>query len=139
MISSVLVERDLSENRFPPIGPAAREHVFRIMLVVPFPLHGTPEKGRKDCGLAVNISPSKTVRMRSGAGPCGGSHMTLVHAEGANMGGIGKEAKPPKKLPGEDADKAKRPPPVPVGDDEIEDGDFATPKRDRTGEDDQPL
>lgn len=53
------------------------------------------------------------------------------------MAGIGKKGKLPKKLPGKDNDKAKKPPSVPIDDDE--DGDIATPKRDRYGEDDQPL
>ena len=40
-----------------------------------------------------------------------------------------------------DDGKPKKPPPVPapVEDDDIEDGDIATPKRDRYGDDDQPL
>jgi hypothetical protein len=55
------------------------------------------------------------------------------------MGGIGKKGKLPKKLAGKDDDKAKKPPPAPIDDDDIEDGDIATPKRDRYGDDDQPL
>ena len=51
------------------------------------------------------------------------------------MGGIGKKGAPPKK---EDA-KPKKPPPKPAEDDDVEDGDFATPKRDRHGDDDEPL
>jgi hypothetical protein len=50
------------------------------------------------------------------------------------MGGIGKEK--PRK---ESGDKSRKPPPPPVEDDEIEDGDIATPKRDRSGNDDEPL
>jgi hypothetical protein len=30
-------------------------------------------------------------------------------------------------------------PPAPIEDDDVEDGDIATPKRDRNDEDDQPL
>ena len=59
-------------------------------------------------------------------------------SEGNDMGGIGKK----NELPVTDDDKSKKPPqppPAPVEDDDVEDGDFATPKRDRTGEDDQPL
>jgi hypothetical protein len=52
-----------------------------------------------------------------------------------NMGGIGKKS----ELPGKDDGKSKKPPPAPIEDDDIEDGDFATPKRDRHGDDDQPL
>jgi hypothetical protein len=55
--------------------------------------------------------------------------------KGNNMGGSGKDSKPLK--PGDD--KAKKPPPPPVEDDELEDGDIATPKRDRCGNDDEPL
>ena len=51
------------------------------------------------------------------------------------MCGIGKKGEPPKQAD----DKAKKPPAKPVDDDDTDDGDFATPKRDRYGEDDQPL
>jgi hypothetical protein len=53
-------------------------------------------------------------------------------ADGTGGGG-GKE-KPPGKVGGEPGK-----PPPPGEDDDVEDGDFATPKRDRYGEDDQPL
>jgi hypothetical protein len=51
------------------------------------------------------------------------------------MGRTGKK----NEIPNKADDKSKKPPPVPVEDDDIEDGDFATPKRDRHGDDDQPL
>lgn len=51
------------------------------------------------------------------------------------MGGAGKQ----NELPGKNDGKSKKPQPVPVEDDDAEDGDFATPKRDRYGDDDQPL
>lgn len=51
------------------------------------------------------------------------------------MGGIGRRSEPPKQ----GDDKPKKPLPPPVEDDEIEDGDIATPKRDRSGNDDEPL
>ena len=51
------------------------------------------------------------------------------------MGGIGRSNEPPKQ----GDDKPKKPPPPPIEDDEIEDGDIATPKRDRNGDDDEPL
>jgi hypothetical protein len=38
-----------------------------------------------------------------------------------------------------DNGKSKKPPSPPAEDDDDEDGDFATPKRDRSGDDDQPL
>ncbi|MDA9507712.1 hypothetical protein XI09_24380 [Bradyrhizobium sp. CCBAU 11386] len=51
-----------------------------------------------------------------------------------------KPSEPPKtaseKLAG---DKAKKPPPRDLDDDDYEDGDIATPKRDRYGPDDEPL
>jgi hypothetical protein len=50
------------------------------------------------------------------------------------MGNTGKKREPAKKAD----DKSKQPPP-PGADDEYEDGDFATPKRDRYGNDDEPL
>ena len=37
------------------------------------------------------------------------------------------------------ADKPKKPVQAPVDDDDYEDGDIATPKRDRSGNDDEPL
>jgi hypothetical protein len=58
--------------------------------------------------------------------------MTLAISDETNehdMGGAGKE-KPPGKVD----DKQGKPPPR---DDDIEDGDIATPKRDRNDEDDQ--
>jgi hypothetical protein len=61
---------------------------------------------------------------------------TPIHPiKGTYMGGIGRESKPLK----EDDDKSKKPPPAPLEDDECEDGDIATPKRDRSGNDDEPL
>ena len=51
------------------------------------------------------------------------------------MGGTGKKHEPPKK----DSSKPTTPPPPPIEDDDFEDGDIATPKRDRCGDDDQPL
>ncbi len=51
------------------------------------------------------------------------------------MGGTGKKT----ELPNKEDDKSRKSPSAPVEDDDIEDGDFATPKRDRHGDDDQPL
>ncbi len=52
------------------------------------------------------------------------------------MGEIGRKDKPPKKQ----EDRPIAPPPAePAGDDQYEDGDFSTPKRDRNGTDDEPL
>lgn len=51
------------------------------------------------------------------------------------MGGTGRKNEPPKQP----EDKPKKPEPAPVEDDDDEDGDFATPKRDRHGNDDEPL
>jgi hypothetical protein len=50
------------------------------------------------------------------------------------MMAAGKKYEPPKKA--EDKSKKKPPPPV---DEDYEDGDIATPKRDRNGTDDEPL
>jgi hypothetical protein len=61
--------------------------------------------------------------------------MTSIDPNQGNiMGGTGKNTEPPK-----DDGKPKKPPPPPVEDDDFEDGDIATPKRDRDGDDDQPL
>ncbi|HLG84412.1 MAG TPA: hypothetical protein VKY22_25670 [Bradyrhizobium sp.] len=54
------------------------------------------------------------------------------------MGGSGRKDEPGKKAD----DKAKKPPPAPPqldDNDDYEDGDIATPKRDRSGNDDEPL
>jgi hypothetical protein len=51
------------------------------------------------------------------------------------MGGTGQKDELPNKPDG----KSKKKPPAPIEDDESEDGDIATPKRDRTGNDDEPL
>jgi hypothetical protein len=55
--------------------------------------------------------------------------------KGNNMGGTGKK----NERPGKDDDKLKKSPPKSAEDDDVEDGDIATPKRDRYGEDDEPL
>ena len=51
------------------------------------------------------------------------------------MGGTGRKNEPPKPAD----DKPKKPERIPIEDDDNEDGDIATPKRDRTGDDDEPL
>jgi hypothetical protein len=43
------------------------------------------------------------------------------------------------ELPSKPDGKSKKKPPAPIRDDELEDGDIATPKRDRNGDDDEPL
>jgi hypothetical protein len=61
--------------------------------------------------------------------------MGKTQTGGNDMGGTGKNQEPPKK----DDGKSKKSPPATTEDDDREDGDFATPKRDRYGDDDQPL
>jgi hypothetical protein len=51
------------------------------------------------------------------------------------MGGTGKKTERPDK----DDGKSRKPPSRPIEDDDIEDGDIATPKRDRSDADDEPL
>ena len=53
------------------------------------------------------------------------------------MGGTGKSQK--SEIPKKDDGKPKKSPPTPIEYDDYEDGDIATPKRDRHGDDDQPL
>jgi hypothetical protein len=48
------------------------------------------------------------------------------------MSGFGKKNEPSKT--GKPVGKPKKPPPKPIEDDDYEDGDFATPKRDRDDE-----
>jgi hypothetical protein len=57
------------------------------------------------------------------------------------MAKIGKPSEPPKVTENKQADdKAKKPPPpLDTDDDDYDDGDMATPKRDRYGPDDEPL
>jgi hypothetical protein len=50
------------------------------------------------------------------------------------MGGTGGKNQVPNKHDGK-----TRKPPSTAEDDDVEDGDIATPKKDSTGEDDQPL
>ena len=52
-----------------------------------------------------------------------------------HMGGTGRKNEPPKP----EDDQPKKPEHIPVEDDDNEDGDIATPKRDRDGNDDEPL
>jgi hypothetical protein len=51
------------------------------------------------------------------------------------MGRTGPKGEPPDKRDG----KSKKSPPAPANDDDLEDGDIATPKPDRDGDDDLPL
>jgi hypothetical protein len=60
-----------------------------------------------------------------------------VHRQGKAMGNMGRKSEPPKQ-PDEKA-KKKPPPPARSDDEDYEDGDIATPKRDRSGNDDEPL
>jgi len=57
--------------------------------------------------------------------------------KGEIMGGSGQK----RELPNKDGKAKPLPPakPAPIEDDDVEDGDFATPKRDRYGSDDEPL
>jgi len=56
-------------------------------------------------------------------------------AEKVRYGRQRNKNEPPKQ----DNNKPKKPPRAPVEDDDDEDGDIATPKRDRHGNDDEPL
>jgi hypothetical protein len=53
------------------------------------------------------------------------------------MAKIGRPNEPPKTKTADD--KTKKPKPSRDTDDDFEDGDIATPKRDRYGDDDEPL
>jgi hypothetical protein len=55
--------------------------------------------------------------------------------KGDIMGRTGQKGELPNKRDG----KSNKPPPAPIGDDDTEDGDIATPKRDGSGDDDEPL
>ena len=58
-----------------------------------------------------------------------------VQSRNTRMGGTGKKPEQGKTT----KDGGQKPPPKPVDDDDYDDGDIATPKRDHTGDDDQPL
>jgi hypothetical protein len=53
------------------------------------------------------------------------------------MGGTGKSRK--SNPPGKREKEASKPPRSPIEQDDVEDGDIATPKRDCHGDDDEPL
>ncbi|MGW1426036.1 hypothetical protein ACWAT4_38560 [Bradyrhizobium manausense] len=55
------------------------------------------------------------------------------------MAKIGNKTAKPNEPPKTVDDKAKKPEPPRDTDDDYEDGDIATPKRDRYGTDDEPL
>ena len=128
MISGQTLRVCPEENRLPLCANAALW--ARIMLVCPA-LHRMGEKGRKDCTIAVNIFATMAVRLRS----------IRPRVEGNIMGGTGKKREFPEKaaLPNKAGGKSKKPPPAATADDDYEDGDIATPKRYRYGDDDQPL
>ena len=52
------------------------------------------------------------------------------------MGNTGRKNEPPKQA---DDEAKEKPPPSRADDEDYEDGDIATPKRDRYGPDDEPL
>jgi hypothetical protein len=56
-----------------------------------------------------------------------------------DMGGTGRKRELPGKEDGKYKKSSRKSPPATPEDDDLEDGDIATPKRDRYGEDDQPL
>lgn len=60
---------------------------------------------------------------------------SILDQIGKDMGRTGKKGALPKK----DDDKSAKSPPAAVEEEDYEDGDFATPKRDRNDEDDRPL
>jgi hypothetical protein len=61
--------------------------------------------------------------------------ISIDPADERGIGGGGKKEKPRGNVGG----KSGKPLPPPREDDDFEDGDIATPKRDRNDEDDQPL
>jgi hypothetical protein len=79
---------------------------------------------------AVKIAPV-TVNM-----PANGGDIEVKTSRNTLMGGTSR--KPDKGKTTEGGGK-KSPPKVVEDDDDDEDGDFATPKRDRHGDDDQPI
>jgi hypothetical protein len=88
-------------------------------------LHPTAEKGSEDCASGGNM-------------PANGGEIEVnwsVQGRSTHMGGTDKQPEKVKTT----RDGGKKPPPKAVEDEDEEDGDFATPKRDRHGDDDQPI
>jgi hypothetical protein len=86
------------------------------------------------------LSTAANIRLEGGKieiGACGPtSGQTSIGPHRRNiMGRTGKKS----ELPDKQDSKSKQPPPAPIGNDEIEDGDIATPKRDLSDTDDEPL
>jgi hypothetical protein len=106
------------------------------MLWLCLPLHRMQEKGRKDCPIAANMGlKGGQIEVADLTGWLG-----KAQTGGNDMGGTDKNNEPPKNEPPKrDDGKSKKSPPATTEDDDREDGDFATPKRDRYGDDDQPL
>jgi hypothetical protein len=65
------------------------------------------------------------------------SSASSIQMKRHNMARTGQKTNPPAKEGGQPATPV--PSPAPVEDDDHEDGDIATPKRDRYGTDDEPL
>jgi hypothetical protein len=63
--------------------------------------------------------------------------LTLQDSRSLTMSGTAPKTSPPAKEGGQPAPPV--PPPAPIEDDDFEDGDIATPKKDRYGTDDEPL
>jgi hypothetical protein len=70
-------------------------------------------------------------------GPMAPARYAARHAETLDMAGTDKKNSPP--IPDEGKPKLPQPLPLPTDEDDYEDGDFATPKKDRYGTDDEPL
>ena len=72
---------------------------------------------------------------------CGRGKRPIDPIEGNIMAETGKKGDLRGKvgLPKKAGGKTKKKPPATTEDDDYEDGDIATPKRDRYGDDDQPL
>jgi hypothetical protein len=69
-------------------------------------------------------------------GAAGGEASASIRSnQGVNMGGTGAKNNPSDQETGAPV----KPPLPPIEDDDSEDGDIATPKRDRSGDDDEPL
>src|ERR1700677_2342588 len=82
-------------------------------------LHGTPEKGRKDCSFEARMPP-KPVRLRS-IRDCDRDGWVRRLSKGNNMGGTGNSKK--SERPKKDDRKSKTSHSVPPLDDDDEDGD----------------
>ena len=92
------------------------------------------QKGKKNRRSHANIIAFKIGRIELNA-VITARESPAIRQKGNEMGGTGRKSEPPKQ----DNNKPGKPKGKMAEDEDFEDGDIATPKRDRDGNDDEPL